>query len=112
MSTESRRGLVNIPTLDFRYKASYSHDFGTVGYRYEPPLDNKKVPVAIHVMSQWRFHDVKVTKDRILQIMLIFKFSPKILGICDLDVFLPIINIDDHHNIHKTFQVQTSIFLG
>ena len=59
--------------------------------RYESPLsiDTKKVLVALHLTSQWRFNDVRVTKNWILRIldenMPNFKFSPKILGICDFD---------------------------
>ena len=59
--------------------------------RYESPLsiDTKKVPVALHLTSQWRFNDVRVTKNWILRILdenrPNFKFLPKILGICDFD---------------------------
>ena len=59
--------------------------------RYESPLsiDTKKVPVALHLTSQWRFNDVRVTKNWILRILdenrPNFNFSPKILGICDFD---------------------------
>ena len=60
--------------------------------RYECPLsiDTKKVPVARHLTSQWRFNDVRVTKDWILRNILDenrpnFKFLPKILGTCDFD---------------------------
>ena len=51
--------------------------------RYESPLsiDTKKVPVALHLTSQWRFNDVRVTKNWILRILdenrPNFKFSPK-----------------------------------
>ena len=36
--------------------------------RYESPLsiDTKKVPVALHLTSQWRFNDVRVMKNWIL----------------------------------------------
>ena len=57
--------------------------------RYESLLsiDTKKVPVALHLMSQLRFNDVRVTKNWILRIFdenrPNFKFLPKILGICD-----------------------------
>ena len=39
--------------------------------RYESPLsiDTKKVPVALHMTSQCRFHDVRVTKNWILRIL-------------------------------------------
>ena len=56
--------------------------------RYESPLsiDTKKVPVALHLTSQWRFNDVRVAKNSILRILNEnrpnFKFL-KILGICD-----------------------------
>ena len=59
--------------------------------RYESPfsIGTKKVPVALHLMSQWRFNDVRITKNWILWILdenrPNFKFSPKILGICDFD---------------------------
>ena len=59
--------------------------------RYESPLsiDTNKVPVALHLTSQWRYNDVRVTKNWILRILdenrPNFKFSPKILGICDFD---------------------------
>ena len=59
--------------------------------RYESPLsiDTKKIPVAFHLTSQWRFNDVSVTRNWILQILdenrPNFKFSPKILGMCDFD---------------------------
>ena len=59
--------------------------------RYESPLsiDTKKVPVAFHLTSQRRFNDVRVTKKWILRLLdenrPNFKFSPKILGICDFD---------------------------
>ena len=53
--------------------------------RYESDIfiDTKKVPVALY------FNDVRVTKNGILRILdekirQNFKFSPKILGICDL----------------------------
>ena len=55
--------------------------------RYESPLyiDTKKIPVALQLTSQWRFNDVRVTKNWILRILdenrPNFKFSPKILGI-------------------------------
>ena len=61
--------------------------------RYESPLsiDTKKVPVALHLTSQWRYNEVIDTKHQLLQIfaenMLIFKFSPKILGIVILMFF-------------------------
>ena len=37
---------------------------------YESPLsiDTKKVPVALDLTSQWRFNDVRVTKNWILRI--------------------------------------------
>ena len=48
-----------------------------------------KEPVALYLTSQWHFNDVRVTKNRILRILHEdrpnFKFSPKILGICDCD---------------------------
>ena len=59
--------------------------------RYESPLsiDTKKVLVAFHLTSQWRFNDVRVTQNWILRILdenkSNFKFSPNILGICDFD---------------------------
>ena len=59
--------------------------------RYESPhsIDTKKVPVALHLTSEWRFNDVRVTKNWILRILdenrPNFKFSPKILRICDFD---------------------------
>ena len=39
--------------------------------RYESSLsiDTKKVPVALHLTSQWRFNDVRVTKNWILRIL-------------------------------------------
>ena len=55
--------------------------------RYESPLsiDTKKYQLPFI----WRYNDVRVTKNRILQILdenrPNFKFSPKILGICDFD---------------------------
>ena len=51
--------------------------------RYESPLsiDTKKVPVALPLTSQLRFHDVRVTKNWILPILdenrPNFKFLPK-----------------------------------
>ena len=70
--------------------------------------------------SQWRFNDVIVRNNRILQIfaenMLIFKFSPKILGKCDFDGVFPggvllIMKGNDYFDIHRKFQVHsTSIF--
>ena len=59
--------------------------------RYESPLsiDTKKVPLALRLTSQWRFNDVRVTKNWILRILdenrSNFNISPKILGICDFD---------------------------
>ena len=59
--------------------------------RYESPLsiDTKKVPIALYMTSQLRFIDVRVMKNWILRILdenrQNFKFSPKILGICDFD---------------------------
>ena len=59
--------------------------------RYESPLsiETKKVPVALHLTSQWRFNDVSVTKNCILRILdeirPNFKLSPQFLGICDFD---------------------------
>ena len=61
--------------------------------RYESLLsiDTKKVTVALHLTSQLRFNDVRVTKNWILRISdenkSNFTFSPKILGICDFDGF-------------------------
>ena len=61
--------------------------------RYESPLfiNNEKVPVALHLTSQWCFNDVRVTKNWILRILdenrPNFTFSPKILSICDCDGF-------------------------
>ena len=61
--------------------------------KYESPLsiDTKKLQVALHLTSQWRFNDVRVMKNWILRILdenrPIFKFLPKILGICDFDGF-------------------------
>ena len=52
-------------------------------------IDTKKVPVALHLTSQRRFSDVRVTKNWILRILdenrPNFKFSPKILGRGDFD---------------------------
>ena len=59
--------------------------------RYETPLSitTKKVPVALHLTSQLRFNDVRVTKNWILRSLdenrPNFKFSQKILGIRDFD---------------------------
>ena len=59
--------------------------------RYESPLsiDTKKVPVALHLTSQWCFNDVRVMENWILRILdenrPNYKFSPKILGICNFD---------------------------
>ena len=59
--------------------------------RYESciSIDTKKVPVVLHLTSQWRFSDIRVTKNWILRILdenrPNFKFSPKILGICDFE---------------------------
>ena len=59
--------------------------------RYEAPLsiDTKNIPVALHLMSQWYFNDVRVTKTRFLQFFtknrLIFQILPKIPGKCDFD---------------------------
>ena len=52
---------------------------------YESPLSNdtKKVPVALHLTSQWRLNDVRVTKNWIWILdenRPNFKFLPKILG--------------------------------
>ena len=59
------------------------------GYESLLSIDTKKVPVALHLTSQWRYNDVRVTKNWILRILdenrQNFKFSPKILGICDFD---------------------------
>ena len=53
------------------------------------PLIPKKNSSTLHLTSQWRFNDVRVTKNWILPIFdenrPNFKFSPKILGICDFD---------------------------
>ena len=86
--------------------------------RYESPLsiDTKKVTVALRLTSQWRFNDVIVTKNWILQIfavnMLIFTFSPTILRKCDFDgIFFTNYEGNDYYNIHRKFQVHsTSIF--
>ena len=57
--------------------------------RYGPPLSNdtKIEPEALYLMSQSCLDQGR--KNKILQIftenMHIFKFSPKILGICNLD---------------------------
>ena len=59
--------------------------------RYESPLsiNTTKVPVAVHLTSQWRFNDFRVTNNWILRILdenrPNFKFLAKILGICDFD---------------------------
>ena len=58
--------------------------------RYESPISiDKKVPVALHLTSQWRFNDARVTKNWILRILdenrPNFKFLPKILGKCDFN---------------------------
>ena len=52
------------------------------------------MPVALRLMSQWRFNDVILTKKKKKQIlhifteyMLIFKVLPKILGKCDFGGF-------------------------
>ena len=61
--------------------------------RYESPHspDTKKVPLVFRLTSQWRFNDVMVTKNLILQIfnenMLVFRFLPKILGKCNFECF-------------------------
>ena len=51
------------------------------GYESSLSIDTKKVPVALHLMSQWRFNDIRVTKNWILRILdenrSNFKFSPK-----------------------------------
>ena len=58
-------------------------------YEFSLSIDIKKVQVAFHLTSQWRFNDVRVKKNWILRILdenrPNFKFSPKILGICDFD---------------------------
>ena len=44
-----------------------------------------------------------------------YKFSPKILGICDFDGFFAfwlIVRENDYHNVHRKFQVHsTNIFV-
>ena len=83
--------------------------------RYESPLsiDTKKVPVALHLTSQWRFNDVRVTKNWILRILdekrPNFKFLQKILGICDFDGgFWLIVKGNNYYNIHRKFQVHSN----
>ena len=87
--------------------------------RYESPLsiDSKKLPIALHLTSQWRVDDVRVTKNWILRILdenrPNFKFSTKNLrNMRFWWSFWLIVKGNDYYKIHRRFQVHsTNIFV-
>ena len=85
------------------------------GYESLLSIDTKKVPVALHLTSQWRFNDVRVTKNWILRILdkyakfQIFAKNPRNMRFWW--GFWLIVKGNDYYNIHRKFEVRAPIFL-